>query len=320
MALVEEILKGDEKNAARLISQVEEGKREAYIALSKLLPHTRNAHILGITGPPGAGKSTLAGRLAVLFSDHGKKVGVIAMDPTSIKGRGAFLGDRLRMKEAEKKHIFIRSMAHRGYPGGIARAAAGAVLVLEGLGKDMIILESVGAGQSEKGLFYLCDTVIALFTPDYGDEVQLMKAGLMEIGDIIVVNKADKPKAAEAERELGVFSAYRARSNGWNIPILLTQADRGEGMEALVQAIERHWQSLTEGGGREKKKKEKTGAFVMALLKEELWRLFIEKLSGSALFNGIVDDVHSGEIDPYSAIVKIFDGMGMKGWEKGRTL
>lgn len=309
MGLVEDILKGDEKSAARLISQVEDGKREAYAALSQLLPHTGKAHILGITGPPGAGKSSLTGRLAVAFSDHGRMVGIIATDPTSIRGGGAFLGDRLRMKEAEKKEIFIRSMAHRGYSGGVARAVAGAVYVLEGLGKNVIILESVGAGQSEKGLFYLCDTIITLFTPDYGDEIQLMKAGLMEIGDILVVNKADKPGAVDARGELAVLSSDRSRSSGWHVPVLLTRADLGEGMDALVSAIEDHWRSLIESGKREQTKKEKTGVFLMTLLKEELWERFTDRLHGSTLFMGILEEVYSGKIDPYSAIERILDSM-----------
>jgi len=213
------------------------------------------------------------------------------------------------MKEAEKKQIFIRSMAHRGYPGGVARAAAGAVYVLEGLGKDIIILESVGAGQSEKGLYYLCDTIIAVFTPDYGDEIQLMKAGLMEIGDILVVNKADKQGAADAKGELTVLSSDRTRSTGWHVPVLLTRADLGEGMETLVSVIEDHWQSLIESGKREQNKKEKTGVFLMTLLKEELWNRFTDRLHGSTLFMRILEEVDSGKVNPYSAIERILDSM-----------
>lgn len=318
MGLVENILKGDEKSAAQLISRVEEGKPDAYVALSRLLPHTGRAYILGITGPPGAGKSTLAGRLAVAFADSGRKVGVIATDPTSMRGRGAFLGDRLRMKEAEKKRIFIRSMAHRGYPGGLAKAAAGAMYILEGLGKDVIIFESVGAGQSEKGLFQLCDTIITVFTPDYGDEIQLMKAGLMEIGDIIVVNKADKPEADEARRDLEIFPYSRTMSKDWLVPVLLTRADRGEGIDALIEVIKRHWQSLTESGKRDQKKKEKLGLFLLALLKEEFWQRLEERLKTDALFTEVLNDMHSGKIDPYSAMLRILDGLEIR--NKGRKV
>lgn len=307
MGLIENILKGEEKSAARLISQVEDGKKEAYESLSRLLPYTGKAHILGVTGPAGAGKSTLTGRLAVTFAEQGKKVAVIATDPTSIKGKGAFLGDRLRMKEAEEKHIFIRSMAHRGYPGGVAKAAMGAVYILEGLGKELIILESAGAGQSEKELFYLCDTVVTLFTPDYGDDVQLMKAGLMEIGDIIVINKADKPGAENAQRELAMHS--QTRSNGWIVPVVLTQANKGDGIDALVVAIEAHWQNLDNGETRNMKKREKTEALVLALLKDELWKRFSEKLSVKAALREIIDRVQAGKTDSYSAVEEILNSM-----------
>ncbi len=312
MGLVENILKGDEKSAAQLISRVEEGKPDAYVALSRLLPHTGRAHILGITGPPGAGKSTLVGRLAGTYLDSGRKVGVVATDPTSMQGRGAFLGDRLRMKEAEKKRIFIRSMAHRGYPGGLAKAAAGAMYILEALGKDVIIFESVGAGQSEKGLFQLCDTIITVFTPDYGDEIQLMKAGLMEIGDIIVVNKSDKPGADEARRDLEIFPSDRTKSAAWRVPVLLTRADRGEGIDALIDVVERHWQSLTGSGKREQKKKDKLGLFLMALLKEEFWQRLEEKLKKDALYARVLNDMHSGNIDPYSAMLRVLDGLEIR--------
>lgn len=317
MGLVEEILEGSMKSAARLISQVEEGKDEAYAALSRLIPHTGKAHILGITGPAGSGKSTLTGHLAVSFSDLGGKVGVIATDPTSIKGGGAFLGDRLRMKGAEKRDIFIRSMAHRGHPGGVARAAAGAMYVLEALGKDIIILESAGAGQGEKGLFYMCDTIITVFTPEYGDEFQLMKAGLLEIGDIIVVNKADKSGAKEAERALKALSPGRGWSNDWKVPVLLTRADRGEGVEALVQAVKSHWQSIAESGKREKLRREKAEVFLMTLLKEELWKRFSEKLTESTFCSRILDEAFTGKTDPYSATLRILDSMEIR---EGNTL
>lgn len=309
MGLVEDILKGNEKSAAKLITGVENGDREAYSALSLLLPHTGKAHIIGVTGPAGAGKSTLVGHLAVSFSGRGKKVGVIATDPTSIDGRGAFLGDRVRMKGAEKQHIFIRSMAHRAYPGGIARAATGAAYIMEGLGKDCIIIESIGAGQSDKELFFLCDTVVTLFTPDYGDEIQLLKAGLLEIGDVIVVNKSDKPGADDAARDIAVVSANKSRSNGWVVPVLLTRADRGEGLEELVKAIEGHWLCLLGKDAGQGRKIQRTEAFMMALLKEELWKMISARLSESEAFKEVLHDIRSGKTDPYSAVERLLEKM-----------
>lgn len=309
MGLVEDILRGDEKSAARLITGVENGDREAYSALSLLLPHTGKAHIIGVTGPAGAGKSTLVGHLAVSFSERGKKVGVIATDPTSIDGKGAFLGDRVRMKGAEREHIFIRSMAHRAYPGGIARAATGAAYIMEGLGKDCIIIESIGAGQSDKDLFFLCDTVVTVFTPDYGDEIQLLKAGLLEIGDVIVVNKSDIPGAEDAARDIAIVSANKTRSNGWSVPVLLTCANRGEGLEDLVQAIDEHGRFVNGKDAGAARKRQRTEAFMLALLKEEFWKKISARLSESRTFKEILHDVRSGKTDPYSAVERLLEEM-----------
>jgi LAO/AO transport system kinase len=304
--LAQKVLKGDEKSAARLISLIENGKPEGYAELSLLLPHTGKAHVIGITGPPGAGKSTITGRLAVSLSDAGRKVGVVATDPTSLRG-GALLADRVRMKDAEKKSVFIRSMAHRGHPGGVARAVAGAVYVLEGLGKDIVLIESLGAGQAEKELLHLCDTVIILFTPDYGDEIQLMKAGLMEIGDILVVNKGDRPGAIDAEQELTRCCSERPRTAGWTVPVLVTQAHRGEGVKELVDAINNHWRFITEDEKQGKRKEEKIGAFFMSLLKEEVWRRFAQAIANNDEFIRITEETKQGRMDPYSAVEKILE-------------
>ena len=304
--LAQKVLKGDEKSAARLISLIENGKPDGYAELSLLLPHTGKAHIIGVTGPPGAGKSTITGRLAVSLSDKGRKVGVVAVDPTSVRG-GALLADRLRMKDAEKQSIFIRSMAHRGHPGGVARAAAGAACVLEGLGKEIILIESLGAGQAEKELFHLCDTVIILFTPEYGDEIQLLKAGLMEIGDILVVNKGDRPGAMDAEQELTRYCSGRPRTDGWTVPVLVTRAHRGEGVAELIDAINKHWLFVAADERKGKRKEEKIDAFLMSLLKEEVWKRFARAIANNEEFIRITEDAKQGRIDPYSAVEKILE-------------
>lgn len=312
MNLAEKILKGDVKSAARLISLIEEGEAEGYRELQYLLPHVGHAHIIGITGPAGSGKSTAAGRIAVRFSSQGRRVGIIAIDPTSVRGRGALLGDRVRMKEAEKTEgIFIRSMAQRGYPGGVARAATGAAHVLEGLGKDLVIVESVGAGQSDTALFFLADTFITLITPDYGDEIQLMKAGLLEIGDIIVINKSDRPGAQDAWEELSLRFGKSARQGheGWVVPVLLTRADTDTGIEAVVEAINHHWQYLKENGLRETQKQAKARTFTELLLKEELWKRFLEEHSKNRHFCRTLELVEKGLRDPYSAVDELLDSM-----------
>ncbi|MHB8111471.1 MAG: methylmalonyl Co-A mutase-associated GTPase MeaB [Syntrophorhabdaceae bacterium] len=310
MSLANDILTGDEKSAARLITRVENGDREAYRELSHLFAHAGRAHVIGVTGPAGAGKSTLVGRLAVECARKGKKVGIIATDPTSIDGKGAFLGDRLRMKGAEDYDIFIRSMAHRSYPGGVAKATAAAAYIMEGLGKDCIIMESIGAGQSDKDLFFLCDTVITIFTPDYGDEIQLFKAGLMEIGDIIVVNKSDKPDAENALREINLAAGRLNRSNGWLVPVMLTEASKGKGISELADSLEAHWKAIAGAKVTSSRKADHAEAFMVALLKEELWQRVSVKITGHCLFKEMSHEVLTGKTDPYSAVDIILEKLG----------
>ncbi len=302
MSIVDDILSGNERSAARLITSIENGDASAYRDLAVLFSRAGNAHVIGVTGPAGAGKSTLVGRLAVEMAGRGRHVGIIATDPSSVSGKGAFLGDRVRMKGAEDRDIFIRSMAHRSYPGGVAKASAAAAYVMEGLGKDCIIMESIGAGQSDKDLFFLCDTVITLFTPEYGDDIQLFKAGLMEIGDIIVVNKSDKPGADDAVREISIAVDRSARSNGWHVPVLASQAVSGTGVGNLADAVEAHRLAVK---GHDKLSERKAGhleAFLTALLKEELWQRISDRITGHDVFREFSNEVLSGKMDPYSAV------------------
>jgi LAO/AO transport system kinase len=300
--LAESVLKGDERSAGRLISFVEAGNQEAYRELTKLLPHTGRAHVIGVTGPAGAGKSTLIGKVALRMCEEGKGLGIIAIDPTSMRSRGALLGDRVRMKEAESTgRVFIRSMADRDHPGGVCRASMGAVYVMEGLGKECIIIESVGAGQSDKALFHICDTVITVFTPEFGDEIQLLKAGLLEIGNIVLINKGDKDGSEEVK---SAISAYvdKGAEDDWSIPILITEAHLGKGVDELMSAIKSRWDFLREKGREKAVRKEKVNSFMLALLKEEIWRRFMDTCSGETAFEQITEDVRAGIIDPYSAV------------------
>jgi LAO/AO transport system kinase len=302
MELVKKVLQGDEGSAARLISMIEEGLDEGYEAVSLLFPHTGKAYIIGVTGTPGAGKSTIVDKLAVGYSRRGEKVGVIAVDPTSAKGSGAFLGDRVRMRNAEKvAGIFIRSMAHRGFPGGVAKATLGATYVLDGLGKEIILIESVGAGQTELQISMMCDSVITVLTPDYGDEIQLMKAGLIEIGDVVVMNKADKPGAAEAAEDIE-FYLKNKKDQHWQIPVLAMEARKGKGVEKLLTALDLH-RKHTEGDLQGKSAKmEKTKQLVLALFKEEAWSAIMKSVHGTADFEEIMQKIQNGTIDPYRAV------------------
>jgi LAO/AO transport system kinase len=302
MELVKKVLQGDEGSAARLISMIEEGLDEGYEAVSLLFPHTGKAYIIGVTGAPGAGKSTIVDKLAVSYGRHGKKIGVIAVDPTSARGSGAFLGDRVRMRNAEKvEGIFIRSMAHRGFPGGVAKATLGAAYVLDGLGKEVILIESVGAGQTEIQISMICDSVITVLTPDYGDEIQLMKAGLIEIGDIAVMNKMDKPGATEAAEDIEFYLKSR-KDQSWQIPVLTMEARKGKGVEKLVEALGFHRKHM-EGNVQGKiTKKEKSKQLVLALFKEEAWSSIINKMLDKTAFEQIINEVQNGTIDPYKAV------------------
>lgn len=306
--LAGKILSGDEKSAARLISLIEEDKEEGYDLLSAIYTHTGKSHVIGITGPPGAGKSTLAGGLAVLFGESGKRVGIVAVDPSSVKRSGALLGDRVRMKEAEKlKDVFIRSMANRAHPGGLAKATAGTVFVLEALGKDTIIVESLGAGQSEKALSYIADTIITLFTPDYGDEIQLLKAGLIEIGDIVVVNKSDNPGTEQARRQLATY-AQRGQEKAWIVPTLLCRADRGVGVAEVAKAVADHRDFMAQNSERAARKNERLVQFALLLLKEELMKRFLEANQGTAAYDRWRTAVGRGSVDPYRAVREILAG------------
>jgi LAO/AO transport system kinase len=302
MELVKKILQGDEGSAARLISMIEEGLDEGYEAVSLIFPHTGKAHVIGVTGGPGAGKSTLINRLAAGYGSQGEKVGIIAVDPTSAKGEGAFLGDRVRMRDAEKvEGVFIRSMAHRGFPGGIAKATLGARYVLEGLGKGVILVESVGAGQTEMQVSTICDSVITILTPDYGDEVQLMKAGLIEIGDIVVMNKMDRAGAAEAAEDITLHLAGR-KDNDWQIPVLTIQANKGEGIERLMAALDQHRRYMRDDVRGKSARKEKLKRLALALSKEEAWSALLSEMQGKDEFAGIMERLQNGKIDLYKAV------------------
>jgi LAO/AO transport system kinase len=259
-------LAGDRRALARLLSRVENGTPKGQAALAQLFPHSGQAHIIGITGAPGAGKSTLLNRLTHAFREHEERVAVVAVDPTSPYSGGALLGDRLRMRDlVEDPGIFIRSMASRGHPGGVAHATRDVVTVLDAVGVPVILVETVGAGQSQVEVARVAHTVVLVEAPGMGDAIQALKAGLMEIADIIVVNKADRPEARQTVHALQSVrrggpaghhgpsvgedaAGAEADEAGWEVPIIKTSALEGEGIAELMDAILAHRKDLKATG------------------------------------------------------------------------
>lgn len=300
--IVESLLEGDRRAAAKAISMVENNDPERQAILSKIYPHTGKAHIIGITGTPGSGKSTLADRLIDFYRKQGKKVGVIAVDPTSPFTGGAILGDRIRMQaHALDKGVFIRSMGTRGSLGGLSRATREAVTVLDAMGRDIILVETVGVGQSEVDIVKTADTTLVVLTPAGGDSVQTLKAGIMEIADIFVVNKADLDGADRTIREVQMMLDLNNSPAAWRPPVIPTKTLLKEGLEDLLKEIERHRQHLSEGGRLEESRKKKARLEVLELveykIKSKVWKQVRER----DLFEDMLQRILTKTLDPYTA-------------------
>src|SRR5258706_6359239 len=246
---------GDVRAISRAITAIENHSAEAEELLRELFPHTGKAYLTGVTGAPGTGKSTLVDRLAAYHRKREDRVGVIAVDPTSPYSGGAILGDRIRMQgHASDTGIFIRSMATRGFLGGLARATAEVALLLDAAGKRQVLIETVGVGQDEIDIVRLADCVLVVMVPGLGDDIQGMKAGLMEIGDIFVLNKADRQGADRLEQELSAMLELAPERNGWKPPVIRTVATENKGIEDLRDAISRFRKHFDQGVERQNKR------------------------------------------------------------------
>lgn len=294
--LARKVLQGERRAVARAITLVESRDPEARALMAALYPHTGRALVLGVTGPPGSGKSTLVDRLIEAYRKKGLKVGVVAVDPSSPFTGGALLGDRVRMdKRQTDPDVFIRSMATRGHLGGLSRASADAARILEAGGKDVVLLETVGVGQSEVDVVRVADTVLVVAVPGMGDEIQTIKAGLMEIGDVFVVNKSDREGA---DRTVAELQAWLEHGPGvWGPPVVQTVASTGQGVEALVEAVERHRAYVETHGALAQRRRAQAEHEVMEVLKEHA----VVAARKDPAWQKLVDDVAARRLDPYAA-------------------
>jgi LAO/AO transport system kinase len=311
--LAEKIIQGDVRSAARLIRRIDDGDQAVIKDLRALYAHAGSAHVIGFTGSPGVGKSTLVDKMIQKYRKDNKTVGILAVDPTSPFSGGAILGDRIRMQNhALDEGVFIRSMATRGSFGGLTRSTADAIVVLEALGKDVIIVETVGVGQDEVDIAHSAHTTVLVTIPGMGDEIQAIKAGLMEIGDIFVVNKADRDGAPKTVRELEFMlhmSSNRYQADGWMPPIIKTQAILEEGLDELYQVIGDHQKYLKDAGGHKLRKRQEIGVQrqLMDLLKEKLTEAAVDKIGGPDAVNNLVKDIVAGRNDPYGVCMNLID-------------
>jgi LAO/AO transport system kinase len=290
---------GDRLALARLITHVENRAPEAPLIIERIYPNTGRAHVLGITGPPGAGKSTLINRLIVKYRALSKRIAVLAIDPSSPFSGGAVLGDRVRMTDHYRDPgVYIRSLSTRGSHGGLSRAAREIVKLLDAFGNDIVIIETVGVGQTELAIMDLADTVIVVTVPEGGDGVQVMKAGLNEIADIFVVNKADRDGADRIKAELEL-NVHLRQGAGWRPPVLLTQAAADKGIDPLISAVAKHREWLREHADAGRDAERRAREFIEVLSSE------LEERAGRAVRAGAADEllnrVRAGRINPYSA-------------------
>jgi LAO/AO transport system kinase len=303
--LVARAQQGQAAAIARLISLVEDDSPELPDVSAALAPHTGRAHIVGLTGSPGVGKSTSTSLLVAGLRRRGKRVAVLAIDPSSPFSGGALLGDRIRMSEHDTDpDVFIRSMASRGHLGGLAGAAPQALRVLDAAGCDVILVETVGVGQAEIEIAGIADTTLVLLAPGMGDGIQAAKAGILEIGDIFVINKADREGANTTRRELRTMLGMRADDREWTPPIVLTVATKGEGADEVVDAIQNHFAYLTESGALTRRRVERARREIEALALASVQRRLGEYAAGT---DELAAEVAAGSLDPFAAASRLLD-------------
>lgn len=307
MSLADKVIAGEIRAAARLMRDIDDNRRSAIEELKQLYPSTGKAYIIGITGPPGAGKSTLVDQLTASFRKSGKKVGVVAIDPTSPFTGGAILGDRIRMnRHASDEGVFIRSLATRGALGGLSRSTSDVALVLDAFGMAIVIIETVGVGQDEVDIVKAAHTTCVVMVPGLGDDIQAIKAGILEIGDVFVVNKADREGADRTARELSNMLEMRMPPPGcWTPQVLKVEAQRGTGVQELAAEILAHRDFLISNGKMELFQRERIERHFTDIVRDHIFKGVMNHLDSSGMREKIIDRIINNEIDPYSAAEKV---------------
>jgi len=297
---------GDPAAVARAISNIEDGSSDASALMKEIYQLSRGALVIGITGAPGAGKSSLVDKLALLYRKRSERVGIIAVDPSSPFSGGAILGDRIRMQTLGlDEGVFIRSMATRGNLGGLARATVDAVAILDAAGYVKVIVETVGVGQDEVEIVKAADVSIVVLVPGMGDDIQAIKAGIMEIGDIFVINKADREGVYATEKELEALLSLTSREDGWDPPIVKTVATENRGIEPLVEAIDRFRQTQLSVVASSERRRSIARWRIVELLRERLLARVLASDSSVAMLERLADEVATRRRDPYSAVEEL---------------
>jgi LAO/AO transport system kinase len=305
-SLSERVGSGDPAAVARAISKIEDGSNDSAALMKGIYQLSRGALIIGITGSPGAGKSSLVDKLALLYRQRGERVGIVAVDPSSPFSGGAILGDRIRMQTLGlDEGVFIRSMATRGNLGGLARATVDAVAILDAAGYERVIVETVGVGQDEVEIVKAADVSIVVLVPGMGDDIQAIKAGIMEIGDIFVINKADRDGVYATEKELEALLSLTSRSDGWEPPIVKTVATENQGIDGLAAAIDNFRQTQLSVIATSERRHAIARWRIVELLRERLLARVLASDSSVAMLERLADEVATRRRDPYSAVEEL---------------